>query len=134
MGLLGPATLRYRASLRAASTSVCWRSPGHSTSSAVTERIRLTAGLAGRVVGPGVAARRARAPVRGHIGEAVTTLPAAVEETVCEQARTVQQIAGRTGVEASPGWTPETHGESAGQVMQGWSTLGAGRRSKLVAR
>jgi hypothetical protein len=34
------------AELRTVSTSVCWRSPGHSTLSAVTERIRLTVGLA----------------------------------------------------------------------------------------
>ena len=45
-GLLGPATLRCRASLRTAGTSVSRRSPGHSTFSAVTEGVRLTLGLA----------------------------------------------------------------------------------------
>ena len=44
--LLGPATLSLPPSLRTASTSLCWRSPGHSTVSAVTEGIRLTVGLA----------------------------------------------------------------------------------------
>jgi hypothetical protein len=116
--LLGPATLRPR---RFAVLRRCGRPPcpyagvrtdrAHRASLRTGQYVNVLAFATcgspwashGEVIGPGVAARRARAPVRGHVGEAVTTLPAAVEETVCEQARTVQQIAGRSGVEASTG-------------------------------
>lgn len=69
-GLLGPATLRIRAALRTAGTSVSRRSPGHSTFSAVTKGIRLTLGLARRA-----RLRRFRMRSRASCGrEAVTYL------------------------------------------------------------